>query len=390
MKVSKLKRNYFPEVLALLIKRNKPSMVSVNLTDACNQRCIYCEIGQNTTLNHDLKLNKDDLFWIIDQMASYNIKRLSMCGGEPFLFDGLPEVVEYAWSKGIRSNLTSNGMTIHSLDAKDLELLKVCKASVNISVDSFQDDIQTKTRGRKQALSNALKSIKTLQELGIPVTVLSAISKYNYHDLFNSFKTAYELGIQQILYQPIIYFSNYGDEKAIGDKALLNVCEEHIEVLNKELKLIYDFEKKHKISTNVYRILPWINAYITAATSPDDKFFYNDILNKFYCREAYAVIDISYNGGIQACGLSGTLINIKENKNKDLIDLWTEASRSLKQDLENDIFPEICNACCHKFSRNMFASALRYPVSNNKALRQLTGLIASRVYHETFKNTFIK
>ncbi len=122
----------------------------------------------------------------------------------------------------------------------------------------------------------------------------------------------------------------------------------------------------------------------------DLKSFYKDVLNKFYCREAYAVIDISYNGGIQACGLSGTVINIKENKNKDLIDLWTEASRSLKQDLENDIFPEICNACCHKFSRNMFASALRYPVSNNKALRQLTGLIVSRVYHETFKNTFIK
>jgi MoaA/NifB/PqqE/SkfB family radical SAM enzyme len=266
MILSKLKINYIPELLALLFGRLKPSMVSVNLTEKCNQNCIYCEIGKNTSSEDKHLLTNDDLFWIIDQMKINKIKRLSMCGGEPFLFDGIFDVVAYAWKNNIRCNITSNGMIVCEIAEAELKILKDCETVINISIDSFNDSIQAQTRGVKSALTNAIKSIQRLQQMGIPVTVLTAISKYNYHDLFNSLIKANEYGFSQILYQPIISYSNYPDRQVIKNKSRLNVDVENINFLRDQLQKINQFEKKNKISTNVYRIIPWISSYLKGAT----------------------------------------------------------------------------------------------------------------------------
>lgn len=393
MLISKLKINYFPELSALLLGRAKPSMVSVNLTEKCNQNCIYCEIGKTLSPQHKDFLTKEDLFWIIDQMSINKLTRLSMCGGEPFLFCGIIDVVAYAWENNIRCNITSNGMIVSDMKEAELRILKDCKTAINISVDSFEDTIQTQTRGVKLALTNATKSILRLQQMGIPVTVLSAISKYNYRDLYNSLVKAYELGIKQVLYQPIIYYSNYPDRQVIKDKSLLNVGIENVDILMDQLEKINRFERKFKINTNVYRIIPWISSYIkgaTGATSLNDNFFFNDVVNKFYCREVYAVIDIDYNGGIQPCGLSKAEINIYKNKDSGLFDLWSESTRNLKNELINNRYPDYCNGCCHKFSKNMLASVIKYPISNRTTFAKIFLLIISRILSRLNKKLFIK
>jgi len=52
------------------------------------------------------KLTPDDLKWILDEMEKEGIEKISLCGGEPFLLDGIVEVVEYAGKKNIRCSLT--------------------------------------------------------------------------------------------------------------------------------------------------------------------------------------------------------------------------------------------------------------------------------------------
>lgn len=381
----KLKINYLPELSALMFGRKKPSMVSINLTEKCNQQCIYCEIGQDTLKNGTDCLTKEDLFWIIDQMALNKLTRLSMCGGEPFLFPGLTDVVAYAWQKNIRSNITSNGMIINKLNESDFDVFKVCETTINISVDSFNNNIQKLTRGNEQALANAIQSIQILQKEGISIIVLSAISKYNFHDLYNSLVEAYKIGVRQVLYQPIISYSNFPDKTVIKEKQSLNVSPENLNILIEELYKIRKFEKTHSITTNVYRMLPWISHYINHVGVSDNKWFFQRILKKFYCRESLAVIDIDYHGGIQPCGLIKAHINIKKNKEKKMLTLWFEATAELKNDLKNHKYPLVCNGCCHKFSRNMLASVIKYPFSNRTALRKIIPLVLSREISKKYK-----
>jgi MoaA/NifB/PqqE/SkfB family radical SAM enzyme len=353
-------------------------MVTVNITSQCNQNCIYCEIGKNIPSFRAGSLTKEDLFWIIDEMALIRIAKISLCGGEPFLFNGIIDVVEYAGKKQIRCTITSNGMNIHTLSESELTILKSCKTEVNISVDSFQEEVQSLTRGRAGTLENIWKSIARLNEWHIPLTLLTVITKYNYRELSTFLITAYENEIRQVLFQPVIYYSNYPDRPIVEKKSQLNVAIDDIGILIVELKKILLFEKTHRIKTNVYRILPWIRHYLERAETQNGEWFFHKVLKKFYCRDLYAIIDISYDGGIQPCPLSLAKISIKGNHQSSLLTLWSNATAEIKDDIGGGNYYEICNACCNHFSRNMIASIMKYPVKNREALGILIPLLISR------------
>jgi MoaA/NifB/PqqE/SkfB family radical SAM enzyme len=382
---SKIVTRYLPEFFALGIFRSKPAMVTVNLTKRCNQRCIYCEIGKSPFPEGKETLTKEDLTWIIDEMDAENIRRISLCGGEPFLFAGILEVIAYAGQKNIRCSVTTNGMTAHRLNDAELRILRECRAEVNVSIDSFREEVQSLTRGSAAALPNALRSVRRLSEAGIPVTVLTVISKYNYDDLFTFTRSAFEKGIRQVLFQPVIYSSNYPDLPPLENKAQLNVDPGKLDLLTDELKKILRFEKTHRIRTNVYRILPWISDYLMTAAAPDGSWFFSKVLDKFYCRELFAIIDISYDGGIQPCGLTQASVFITRRGPSGLMDLWQEATRTIKEDLGGGRFYDCCNGCCHHFSRNMLASLVKHPVRNHKALSRMMPILISRAHSRILK-----
>lgn len=375
---SKLKHHYLPEFHALWIRRNHPAMVSVNLTKQCNQHCLYCEIGVNAEAPASSELDLAMGFRILDDMAKHKISKISLCGGEPLLFPGIIALIEYAGKKGIRVSMTSNGMLLHTLNTEELALLKRYHVEINISVDSFDDRIQTLMRGSKTALTNAMKSIRVLKQQQIPFTVLTVISRYNYDTLAHFLGQADREGIPQVLFQPVITASNYPERAVLKQKVDLNVPEEKLKILLEELKKILVFEQHHAVRTNVYRLMPWIEAYLRTVAHPDKGWFFSQVLNRFYCRETDAIVEISYDGGIQPCGLLPARLFLGQHPDRDLVDLWREATAEIKQNLTaNRFYPE-CNACCHHFSRNMLASILRYPLSNRKALLNILPLMVRR------------
>lgn len=383
--MSKIFNNYLPEIYSLCLCQSKPSMVTVNLTSRCNQQCIYCEIGKNIPSSEKDILAKDDLFWIINQMAINKIRKISLCGGEPFLFKGIFNVVAYAHKKKIRTSITTNGMTVHTLNESELNVLKESKTEINLSIDSFDENVQTLTRGNPNALRNALMSFQRLNDRRIPVTILTVISKHNYQNLSGFFMEAYQKGIKQVLFQPVIYYSNYPDRQSVENKSQINVSVDKLDVLMDELCKILRFEKKHKINTNVYRILPWIKSYLKTAAGQNGKWFFHEVVNKFFCREVYAIIDISYNGGIQPCGLSPATVSIHKNQHLGLMALWSKATEEIKEDLNHDRYYEYCNGCCHHFSRNMLASIFKHPIKNRQALIKIIPLIMLRIQWRMLK-----
>jgi MoaA/NifB/PqqE/SkfB family radical SAM enzyme len=382
---SKIKYNYFPEIKAFLAGRPRPTAIAVNLTSRCNQQCIYCEIGQGIPSAVEDALTVEDLRWITDEAVKLRIPRISLCGGEPFLFKGIMDVVAYATENRIRCSITTNGMNAFRLDDKTFGLLRQNGADINLSVDSFDEDIQSLTRGTEGSVGNALRTLERLHVQGIPVTVLSAISRHNYKNLFAFVQAANNMGIRQVLFQPIIHYSNFPDRPVIPEKNLLNVPFEEVDELMKELKKILEFEKGNRISTNVYRILPWIGAYLKTAAGKNHGWFFQEVLGKYYCREIHATIDIAYDGGIQPCGLTRARVNIHDAGGKSLLELWQEATKVIKSDISQGNFYHYCNACCNKFSRNMLASVMKYPWKNRRALGRLAPLVFSRLINQTKK-----
>lgn len=216
------------------------------------------------------------------------------------------------------------------------------------------------------------------------------ITKYNFSDLYKSLLSAYEIGIKNVLYQPVIKFSNFPDRKVISNKSEINISPDQIGILYSEFEKIVKFERKHNINTNIYRLLPWIEEYIKYYPDKNKPFFFNNVIPKFYCREVFTVIDIDYYGGIQPCGLLLSQKSIKDNKNIDLLVQWEEASKKLKNDLRKFNYPQNCNGCSHKFSRNLFASALMRPITNRRIFLKISILILNRFIYRILKKLLLK
>jgi MoaA/NifB/PqqE/SkfB family radical SAM enzyme len=319
-------------------------------------------------------------------MAQSRIRTLALCGGEPFLFDGIIDLIEYAGNRNIKCSITTNGMNAFSLNQHEINVLKKYNTNINISIDSFDENIQTLTRGTIGSLENVLKSIRKLVGEGIAITILTTISKYNYQSLFANVVKAEKEGVHEVLFQPVITSSNYPDRLTIKDKAELNVSAENSDKLLDELINIIKYEQNRNIRTNVYRLLTWIKYYISFSSSKDKKWFFEDILKNFYCRDIFAIIDITYNGGIQPCGLSLAKYNIHENREYGLVKMWEQATNGIKKDIGNGKYYSICNGCCHHFSRNMIASVMKYPIKNRKAIFLLLPQLLNRILYTMLKN----
>ena len=77
---SKIISNYLPELRSITAGRKHPAVVSLNITEKCNQKCVYCEIGNNIPSSTAETLDTGDLKWLIDEMHRIGIKRLAING----------------------------------------------------------------------------------------------------------------------------------------------------------------------------------------------------------------------------------------------------------------------------------------------------------------------
>ena len=107
-------RTYINLLKSLYLNIPSPISVSVNLTNKCNQHCIYCEVGQGLVKTEKPLLVLDNLKWIIDEMNRSGIPTLSLGGGEPLLFKDIFEVIRYVHESGIQCDIMTNGMMIRS------------------------------------------------------------------------------------------------------------------------------------------------------------------------------------------------------------------------------------------------------------------------------------
>ena len=79
-----------------------------NITNKCNENCKFCyrKLCKDNTIEENKK--------IFDQLSKIKIGKISFCGGEPLLYDGLFEIVDYIHNLNpqIKLSITTNGQII--------------------------------------------------------------------------------------------------------------------------------------------------------------------------------------------------------------------------------------------------------------------------------------
>lgn len=121
--------------------------INLHVTQRCNYRCRYCFAHFSDSEDLPLELWKR----IIDNIKqSGEIDAINFAGGEPVLYKGFHELMEYAYQQGFRLSIITNGslmmnpalmprqdfamldtlgISVDSVDSKTLVALGACNAS---------------------------------------------------------------------------------------------------------------------------------------------------------------------------------------------------------------------------------------------------------------------
>lgn len=156
-----------------------PEIIGWEITNQCNLRCAHCFTAASRR-PHD-ELSTDECRRIIDALSNLGGTMIGWTGGEPLLRSDLEELTVYAWRKGIRSNVTTNGVLLNRERAD--RLIGAGCHTIQISLDGSTPEMNRKIRGTTyEDFDLIVNAIRFSKELGARVVMASLVGLENLDD----------------------------------------------------------------------------------------------------------------------------------------------------------------------------------------------------------------
>ena len=152
------------EEIAAARAGNKLLSLELELSRACNMRCIYCYAASGVALENELTL--PEIYGVIDQAVALGVRKIIVLGGgEPLLFEPLLEVIEYILAKKVEVDLFTNGLLMTPAKAQTFYDLGV---GVVLKMNSRNPRTQDLLAGQKGAFRAIEQAYTALREAGYP------------------------------------------------------------------------------------------------------------------------------------------------------------------------------------------------------------------------------
>lgn len=163
----------------------------LHVTQRCNLACAGCySLDEHRNRLADAPLS--DMKRAVEGLAAAGLAQLIISGGEPFLRDDLPDIVEYAKRVcGIRSiTVLSNGTR---MTAEALERLAPNVDCVSVSFDGCSAAAPAYIRS-EQRFDELVEAVRMVQRAGIPAHIIPTVHAKNVDDLASCVQLSRDLG----------------------------------------------------------------------------------------------------------------------------------------------------------------------------------------------------
>ncbi|HNW94467.1 MAG TPA: radical SAM protein, partial [bacterium] len=91
---------------ACCLGRRAMIYVQYLVTLRCNLRCTYCDYSRQQTDEMPIA----DALRRVDEMIALGLRKLSLVGGEPLLYAGLPQLLRHCRTRNVTCNIITNGI----------------------------------------------------------------------------------------------------------------------------------------------------------------------------------------------------------------------------------------------------------------------------------------
>ncbi len=211
-------------------------------TMACNLRCKHCLVSAGKSLRNELTV--EEIKALVDESIKLGVKRFYITGGEPFIKEGIFDLIKYITKTKKRELIVLSNATL--FDEKRVKTLKKFvgpKLIIQVSLDGPTAEIHDKLRG-EGSFDAAVEGIKRLMGIGIVPIVSTAISKLNENEIAKTSRFLSKLGIQE---HNVLWMHAKG--RGVNNMNELFVSSDNIARAMKKLKK--EYKEKEMIFDNV-------------------------------------------------------------------------------------------------------------------------------------------
>jgi len=149
------------------------------VTYRCNSRCVYCNVWRKKEFQNVEEMSLEKAKRLLDQCYEHGVRYADFTGGEPTLYPYLAEVLAYAKSLGIKTEVTSNCIASIS-KRKMLEAAKVAD-KFNTSLDTLDNRAYHQIRG-VDCCDNVKDTVAEIAKVRAP-KIMTVVTEGNIHEL---------------------------------------------------------------------------------------------------------------------------------------------------------------------------------------------------------------
>lgn len=169
--------------------RNKipvPTDICLIVTYRCPMRCSMCNIWQHPTLKE-----KEITPAEIGKLP--RVKFINITGGEPFVREDLPELIEAAYRKAPRVVISTSGW----YEERVIEIARrFPRIGIRISIEGLSQK-NDELRGREGGFDKGLRTLLRLREMGLKdIGFGITVSNHNSEDMLSLYRLSRELGME--------------------------------------------------------------------------------------------------------------------------------------------------------------------------------------------------
>lgn len=166
--------------------------VGIGLTNECNLRCLHC-YRPDTVID---RLTLEDVKRVCESIP---VKSMNLGVGENGLHPDYHAILDYLAQRGIKTSITSNGLSLQVLTDKEIKRFHSVEFSLDFPTEREHDAFRGKGNWR-----TVMGAFERCSALGLKITVTSVMMSINYEKLPQLAKVATSLGanLRVNVYQP--------------------------------------------------------------------------------------------------------------------------------------------------------------------------------------------
>ena len=166
--------------------------LGIGLTNECNLRCGHCYRPDRVVS----RLSLDDVRRVCQSLP---VRSVNLGVGENGLHPEYPAILEHLWARGLKTSITSNGLSLERLEDHALKRFHSVECSLDFPTEAEHDAFRG--HGNWRTVMRALARCATL---GVPVTVTAVMMCINHDRMAELARVAagFHANLRVNVYQP--------------------------------------------------------------------------------------------------------------------------------------------------------------------------------------------